>query len=54
MFVSLHLSIFVVYVAYNNTRNYIENTQLRCLLSEGLLQAEAVEHFAGDNDHGNH
>ena len=23
-------------------------------LSEGLLQAEAVEHFAGDNDHGNH
>ena len=24
------------------------------ILSEGLLQAEAVEHFAGDNDHGNH
>ena len=23
------------------------------ILSEGLLQAEAVEHFAGDNDHGN-
>ena len=24
------------------------------ILSEGLLQAEAVEHFAGDNTHGNH
>ena len=24
------------------------------ILSEGLLQAEAVEHFAGDNSHGNH
>ena len=24
------------------------------ILSEGLLQAEAMEHFAGDNDHGNH
>ena len=24
------------------------------MLSEGLLQAEVVEHFAGDNDHGNH
>jgi len=23
-------------------------------LSEGLLQAEAMEHFAGDNDHENH
>ena len=26
--------------------------QLYC--QKGLLQAEAVEHFAGDNDHGNH
>ena len=24
------------------------------ILSEGLLQAQAVEHFAGDNDHRNH
>ena len=24
------------------------------ILSEGLFQAEAVEHFDGDNDHGNH
>ena len=24
------------------------------MLSEGLLQTEAVEHFAGDKDHGNH
>ena len=24
------------------------------ILSEGLLQPEAMEHFAGDNDHGNH
>ena len=23
-------------------------------MREGLLQAEAMEHFAGDNDHGNH
>ena len=25
----------------------------KVILSEGLLQAEAVEHFVGDNDHGN-
>ena len=29
-------------------------TKLHNALSEGLLQAEAMEHFAGDNDHGNH
>ena len=24
------------------------------ILFDGLLQAEAMEHFAGDSDHGNH
>ena len=27
---------------------------LKCKWGEGLLQAEAMEHFAGDNDHGHH
>ena len=26
----------------------------QCYCPEGLLQAEAMEHFAGDNDHENH
>ena len=30
------------------------NSVFQILLSEGLLQAEAMKHFAGDNDHGNH
>ena len=40
-----------------NAENYAKTVDHRypdALLSEGLLQAEAVEHFAGDNDHVNH
>ena len=27
--------------------------RISVILAEGVLQAEAMEHFAGDNDHGN-
>ena len=33
---------------------YLNGTLCVYILSKGLLQVEAVEHFAGDNDHGNH
>ena len=32
----------------------VHKWRVSVVLSEGLLQAETVEHFAGDNDHGNH
>ena len=51
----LHVNIiglsFVLVVIIELSGNSVFNT---VILSEGLLQAEAVEHFAGDNDHGNH
>ena len=30
------------------------SVRISVMLSEGLLQAEAMEYFAGDNDDGNH
>ena len=32
----------------------VPKQRISVILSEGLLQAETMEHFAGDNDHGNH
>ena len=39
------------FVCNNRT---VPKYRVSVIFSEGLLQAEAMEHFAGDNDHGNH
>ena len=39
---------------FGHNNRTVPKERISVLLSEGLLQAEAVEHLAGDNDHGNH
>ena len=39
---------------FGRNKRTVPKWRISVILSEGLLQAEAVEHFAGDNDHGNH
>ena len=39
---------------FGRNNRTVPKWHISVILSEGLLQAEAVEHFAGDNDHGNH
>ena len=39
---------------FGGNNRIVPKYRISVILSEGLLQAEVVEHFAGDNDHGNH
>ena len=38
---------------FGRNNQTVPKLRISVILSEGLLQAEAVENFAGDNDHGN-
>ena len=46
-----HIGLRFVFVCDNRT---VPKQRVSVIQSEGLLQAEAMEHIAGDNDHGNH
>ena len=39
---------------FGRNNRTVPKLRISVILSEGLLQAEIVENFAGDNDHGNH
>ena len=43
--------ILVCFVCNNQT---VPKQRVSVILSEELIQAEAMEHFAGDNDDGHH
>ena len=39
---------------FGRNNRTVPKQRISVIFSEGLIQAEAVEHFACDNDNGNH
>ena len=44
----------MTFFCFGRNNRTVPKQRISVILSEGLLQTEAVEHFAGDNDHGNY
>ena len=39
---------------FGRNNRTVPKERISVILSVGLLQGDTVEHFTGDNDHGNH
>jgi len=51
---TLHVNVIGLCLAFSCNNRTVPKQCISVILSEGLLQAEAMEHFAGDNNHGNY